>query len=84
VVVVAARQSFGAMLGIYQAKVKSDNTGRWIGRGGSFAWSDRSSDLTVMVLSCGENLKEHVYAISPSTIEDLVAKPQAALTTVDD
>jgi hypothetical protein len=37
-----------------------------------------------MVFSCWENLKEHVYAVPISTIEDLAAKLQAGLTTVDD
>jgi hypothetical protein len=29
------------------------------------------------------HLKEQVYAVPPRTIEDLVARPQAAVTTVD-
>lgn len=43
-----------------------------------------SPNLTLMVFSCWGNLKEHVYAVPISTIEDLAAKLQAGLTTVDD
>jgi hypothetical protein len=57
--------------------------GRWIGRGGPIAWPPRSPDLTPMDFSLWGQLEEQVYAVPPRTIEDLVARLQAAVTTVD-
>jgi hypothetical protein len=57
--------------------------GRWIGRGGPIAWPLRSPDLTPMDFFLWGHLKEQVYAIPPRTIEDLVARFKAAVTTVD-
>jgi hypothetical protein len=57
--------------------------GRWIGRGGPTAWPPRSPDITPMYFLLWGHLKEQVYAVPPMTIEDLVARHQAAVTTVD-
>jgi hypothetical protein len=43
----------------------------------------RSLDLSPVDFSCGGYLKEHVHAVPPRTIEDLVARLQAAVTSVD-
>jgi hypothetical protein len=42
-----------------------------------------SPDLTPMEVFLWGHLKEQVYAVPPRTIEDLVARLQAAVTTVD-
>jgi hypothetical protein len=57
--------------------------GRWIGRGGPIAWPPWSPDLTPINFFLWGHLKEQVYAVPPRTIEDLAAKLQAAMTTVD-
>jgi hypothetical protein len=52
--------------------------GRWIGSRGPIVWLPRSPDLTAM-----EHLKEHGYAASPRTIEDLVARLQATVAAAN-
>jgi hypothetical protein len=58
--------------------------GRWIERRRSIAWPPRSPDLTPMDFFLWGHLKEQVYAVPPRTIEDLVVRLQAAVTTVVD
>jgi hypothetical protein len=57
--------------------------GRWIASEGSNAGPPQSPDLTPMDFFLWGHLKEHVYALLPRTIEDLVARLEAAVTTVD-
>jgi hypothetical protein len=42
-----------------------------------------STDLDIKSASAAGHLKEHVYAVSPRTMLDLVARLQAAVTAVD-
>jgi hypothetical protein len=58
---------------------------RWTRHRGPNAWLPLSLDVTPMDFVCvwGGHLKEDVYAVLPRTIEDLVARFQAAVTTVD-
>jgi hypothetical protein len=46
-------------------------------------WPPRSPDFTKLDLFLRRHLKEYAYAVSPSSIEDLVAKLHAALTAVN-
>jgi hypothetical protein len=57
--------------------------GRWIGRGGPIAWPFRSPDPTPVDFFLWGYVKEQVYAVPARAIEDLVARLQAAVTTVD-
>jgi hypothetical protein len=50
---------------------------------GPISCPPRSSDLTPTDFLLPGHLKGHGYAVPPRTIEDLVARPQAAVTTAD-
>jgi hypothetical protein len=57
--------------------------GRWIGRGGHIASPPCSRDLTPFDLFLWGHLKEHGYAVPPTSIEDLVATLHAAIITLE-
>lgn len=59
------------------------NPGRGTGRAGPIAWPPRSPDLIPMSVFLWKYLKEHVCTDPPRTIEDIVAKLQAAVKMVD-
>jgi hypothetical protein len=54
-----------------------------IGLIGPIVWLSRSPDLTPINFILWGHPNEHVYALPPRTIEDLVARLQAAMTTAD-
>jgi hypothetical protein len=56
---------------------------RWTGCRRPIAWPLRSPDLTPMDFVLWGHLKEHVYAVHPTTIEDVMARLQVTVTTVD-
>jgi hypothetical protein len=56
--------------------------GRWIGCQGPIAWPPWLLDLTLMDFFLWGHLKEHIYAVPPSTIENLMARMQAVVTAV--
>jgi hypothetical protein len=80
---VSARRSSSALWGRCPAVVERDISRKVDGRRGPTAWSPRSPDLTLIDFFLRGHLKEQVYAVRPMTIEDLVARLQAAVTTVD-
>jgi hypothetical protein len=57
--------------------------GRWIEGAAPIAWPLWSPDPTPMDFFLWGHLKEQVYTVPSRTIEDLVARLQAAVTTVD-
>jgi hypothetical protein len=56
--------------------------GRWTGRRGLIAWSPWTPDLTAMDFFLRGHVKEHIYAVPPRTIKDLVARLKVAVITV--
>jgi hypothetical protein len=49
-------------------------TGRWIWCGGPISWPPWSPDLTLLDFFLWGQLKEHVYAVLPMSIKDLVMR----------
>jgi hypothetical protein len=64
-------------------KMNTAYLGRWVGCWWPTAWSQRSQDLTPIDFLLRGNVKEHVYAVPSRAIEELVARLQAAVITVD-
>jgi hypothetical protein len=54
-----------------------------VGRRGPIAWPLRLPNLTPMDFFLWTRLEEHLYAVPPRSIEDLAAKLQADVTTLD-
>jgi hypothetical protein len=63
--------------------VERDISRSWIARPGLIAGPSRCLDPTQMNLLMLGHLKDHVYMVRPRTVEDRVARLEAALTTVD-
>jgi hypothetical protein len=80
---VSALRRCNALWEILRQRFYATYPGRWIGRGGLITWPLRWPDLTPMKLFLWTDLKEYVYAVCLRTIKDLVARLQAAVTTVD-
>jgi hypothetical protein len=62
---------------------RQQHPGKWIWRRRRIAWPPRSPDLTPINVLLWGHLKEHVDAICSRSNEDLVARIQADVTTVD-
>jgi hypothetical protein len=73
------RWSSSALRGRCRQWSNATYPGRWVWRGGPIAWPPQSPDLTPISLFLRGHLKEHVYSVPPRTIEDLVARLQAAV-----
>jgi hypothetical protein len=78
--VISARRSSSTLWGRYPAVVE-----RVISRKVDWpiAWPPLSPDPTPMDFLLWGHLKEQVYGLPPRNTEDLVARLQAAVTTVD-
>ena len=58
-------------------------TGSWIGRGGPVLWPPQLPDLTTLDFFLWSHLKELVYREKVTTETDVVARLNAACTSVD-
>jgi hypothetical protein len=68
---------------VIQQRLNATYPGSWIGRSGPIVWPHRLSDLTPVDFFMWGRPREHVYAVLVRSVEDLVARIQAAVITVD-